>query len=785
MSRRSSAAAARGPRRLSVRPVSSVESLERRVVLDATYHPLASGSFVQNWSNTGLITTADDWSGVPSIVGFRGDGLTTTDGVDPQTVVAASTVVDVNANQTNPNTNVTGGVAEFQITDPVVALQGSGTADAPYLQFHVDTTGVSDVRVSYVLRDIDGSADDAVQAVALQYRVGETGDFINVPAGFVADASTGPNLSTLITPVSVVLPAAAGNQGVVQIRVITTNAVGSDEWVGVDDITIEDAAGAPGNLGFFSATYSVGESDGNAVIRVERTGGSLGEVTVRYSTVTGGTATPGVDYTAVTGTLTFDEGQTTRQFNVPILNDGDPEPSETVNLLLDMPGGGAGLGLTTAVLTILDNDALPPTGVLLNEVLINPPGSDEPNEYVEIRGGAGQALTGIYFVSVEGDGTAAGTADLVVDLSATPLGSNGLLMIKAPAGGFTPPSETTVVPVASFANSGGILENGSNSFVIVFSTTPILAGVDYDANNDGFLELPPGAVLVDGIGYTDGGATDVAYGAILTQPTGTPQAATRFPTNTTPLQSDAWYNGGIIDTAGGLSTGYNPANASSNLPTGAVITPGDVNFPSGDTTPPTVTGAFVFDAYPTLQTITLSFSEDVQASLSVADDITLFNSTTSTLVPAGDIALAYDTGTNVASLTFPNYGAGILPDGNYTLILAAGSVQDAAGNALVEALNLPFFVFGGDADRNRVVSISDFSILASRFNLPGTFSQGDFTYDGQVGIADFSLLASKFNQTLPAPFARTPLALAGASPTRSPFGLMVETDDRRAIGLLG
>ena len=32
-------------------------------------------------------------------------------------------------------------VAEFELADPVVAIQGSGTADAPYLLFHLDTTG--------------------------------------------------------------------------------------------------------------------------------------------------------------------------------------------------------------------------------------------------------------------------------------------------------------------------------------------------------------------------------------------------------------------------------------------------------------------------------------------------------------------------------------------------------------------------------------------------------------------------------------------------------------------
>src|SRR2546422_3125026 len=71
--------------------------------------------FSQNWSNTGLITTNNDWSGVPGIIGYRGDGLTGATGVDPQTVVAdgSGTPVNVNANHSDPNTFTTGGVTEF------------------------------------------------------------------------------------------------------------------------------------------------------------------------------------------------------------------------------------------------------------------------------------------------------------------------------------------------------------------------------------------------------------------------------------------------------------------------------------------------------------------------------------------------------------------------------------------------------------------------------------------------------------------------------------------------
>ena len=203
---------------------------------DATYQALP---FTQNWANTGLITTSDDWSGVPGVVGYRGDDLTLTTGVDPQTILAdgAATPVDVNANQTDPNTFTAGGVTEFELANPVIALNGSGTADAPFIVLHLNTTGFSAIQVAYNLRDLDGSADDAGQQVALHYRVGAAGDFTNVASAYVADATTG-GAATQVTPVNITLPAAADNQPQLQVRIMTTNAPGNDEWVGVDDIAV-------------------------------------------------------------------------------------------------------------------------------------------------------------------------------------------------------------------------------------------------------------------------------------------------------------------------------------------------------------------------------------------------------------------------------------------------------------------------------------------------------------------------------------------------------------------
>ncbi|OYW36213.1 MAG: hypothetical protein B7Z35_13305 [Hydrogenophilales bacterium 12-61-10] len=194
--------------------------------------------YAQDWSNTSLIAANDDWSGVPGVMGYRGDALTGATNTNPQTILADGTgVPDINANQTAPNSFNTGGVAEFELADPSIALTGSGTADAPFILLNLNTSGWQAIQVGYLLRDLDGSADNAVQQVALQYRVGTSGDFTDVPAAYVADATTA-NQATQTTPVSVTLPAAAANQPLLQLRVITSNAGGSDEWVGIDNLSV-------------------------------------------------------------------------------------------------------------------------------------------------------------------------------------------------------------------------------------------------------------------------------------------------------------------------------------------------------------------------------------------------------------------------------------------------------------------------------------------------------------------------------------------------------------------
>jgi trimeric autotransporter adhesin len=112
-----------------------------------------------------------------------------------------------------------------------------------------------------------------------------------------------------------------------------------------------------GNLQFGATSLSLDESSGTASFTVTRTGGSAGAVSVTV-TSTNGTATAGADFTAVNTTVTFADGDAAaKNVAVPIANDTQAEPDETLSLSLSAPTGGSSLGANaTTTVTIRDDD---------------------------------------------------------------------------------------------------------------------------------------------------------------------------------------------------------------------------------------------------------------------------------------------------------------------------------------------------------------------------------------------------------------------------------------------
>jgi len=126
-------------------------------------------------------------------------------------------------------------------------------------------------------------------------------------------------------------------------------------WQDAAPLTIIDDSVKPGVIGFSSSAFSVLENAGTATITVTRTNGSDGIVNVSYAT-TNGTATSPTNYTSVTGTLQFRQGDLSKTFTIPIVNGTTVQPDQTVLLNLYNVTGGGSLGRTNAVLTIINDN---------------------------------------------------------------------------------------------------------------------------------------------------------------------------------------------------------------------------------------------------------------------------------------------------------------------------------------------------------------------------------------------------------------------------------------------
>ena len=117
-----------------------------------------------------------------------------------------------------------------------------------------------------------------------------------------------------------------------------------------------------GIVQFGTPNLSVSNLSGVAVIPVVRLYGTNGSITVNYRTIAIN-ATPGLDFTPTSGTLTMGPGQSSATISVPVLDDIYENHDDLVNVVLEAPTGGAVLGnLNTADLQIVDTnpDVTPP-----------------------------------------------------------------------------------------------------------------------------------------------------------------------------------------------------------------------------------------------------------------------------------------------------------------------------------------------------------------------------------------------------------------------------------------
>jgi 6-phosphogluconolactonase (cycloisomerase 2 family) len=117
----------------------------------------------------------------------------------------------------------------------------------------------------------------------------------------------------------------------------------------------------PGKLQFRVDQARFEETQGQIAILVDRVGGADGAVSVSYQILANGTATPGTDYSGATeGRLDWpNQDRSPKKILLTIQDDNQSEPEESLQLHLQNPTGGAGLGTQTEEMTItlIDDDS--------------------------------------------------------------------------------------------------------------------------------------------------------------------------------------------------------------------------------------------------------------------------------------------------------------------------------------------------------------------------------------------------------------------------------------------
>jgi hypothetical protein len=153
--------------------------------------------------------------------------------------------------------------------------------------------------------------------------------------------------------------------------------------------------------------------------------------------------------------------------------------------------------------------------MLLNEVFVNPSGTDNGREFIELRSSTDgvEAMTGLTLVVIEGEGSGAGTVDQALSLGAFSTGTNGLFLWRDSGTVLDPaPEVATTINVVDFSPD---IENGTQTYAIVSDFSGAV-GNDLDTNDDGVLDSTPWTSVSDAVGYIDNsGGAEFSYAAAL------------------------------------------------------------------------------------------------------------------------------------------------------------------------------------------------------------------------------------------------------------------------------
>lgn len=159
--------------------------------------------------------------------------------------------------------------------------------------------------------------------------------------------------------------------------------------------------------------------------------------------------------------------------------------------------------------------------ILINEMLINAPGGDDGQEFVELISDTGgvESLDGMSIVTIEGDASGAGQIDRFFTFDNThSTGTNGLFLLRDTSKVLDPAPDagtTVLVEPATQTLFTNDIENGTQTFALVTGFTGSI-GDDLDTDNNGTVDVAlPWTTTIQAFAWTDGDGTDFMYGAAI------------------------------------------------------------------------------------------------------------------------------------------------------------------------------------------------------------------------------------------------------------------------------
>ncbi|MEM8827985.1 MAG: PQQ-dependent sugar dehydrogenase [Cyanobacteria bacterium P01_G01_bin.19] len=208
----------------------------------------------------------------------------------------------------------------FQIAIPIIRTEGSdGVVSVDYsINDGTATAGQDFTAISSgTLIFEDGETVKELLIEVIDDTFAETSETINIAIGNTVGASLGLSRTAIVT-------------------------------IQDNDTTQEST------LSFGQAEYSFSEDGGEAVVTVIRTGNSNDTVSVEYDTKDD-YAKAGLDYSSVSGILTFEPGETSKTITVPLIDDELLELDEALTLTLNNPQG-IELGINNIASLVIEED---------------------------------------------------------------------------------------------------------------------------------------------------------------------------------------------------------------------------------------------------------------------------------------------------------------------------------------------------------------------------------------------------------------------------------------------